>query len=264
MNDARQNWILAGGLWLAASGWSALAQERTAPDSTSTSGYRYSSARPDSSAPVSTTDSTLDGELELDCPPQRQPGPLGRWHRRCRARAQEKYWGYPEEFQDAPLGIMVDEHIAISIANGQAARMVLRQFDFYPSTDRLKPRGKIQLAKIAAWMSNSTFPVFVEPSREAPELDEARRLTIEHELAVCGCLVTGERILVGLPGARGVSGYESILIDRGRGTQTATRGNGAGGGGGGSSGSGVGGSSGSGAGGSSGSSNGGSGATAGR
>jgi hypothetical protein len=121
---------------------------------------------------------------------------------------------------------MLESHIATSVANGQAARMVLRQFDFYPSSSQLKPRGKVQLAKIAAWLPNNSFPVLVEPSSDGPELDEARRDTIWRELAAC-CPVSDLRILVGVPAGAGVCGLEALVIDRNHGVQTANRGVGA-------------------------------------
>lgn len=223
MNDARHHWVLAGGLWLASTGLAALAQDRVPPTSTPSRPGR-SSATPLESLAAEPNDL----EEAIECPP-RPPGPLVRWHRRCKARAQEKYWGYPEEFQDAPLGAMLQAHVDTSIANGQAARMVLRQYDFYPFTNQLKPRGKSQLAKIASWLLANPSPVFVEPSVDDPGLNEARRRTVARELAVLACPVPGERILVGLPGGGGVSGVESILIDRNRLNQTTTRGAGAGG-----------------------------------
>jgi hypothetical protein len=164
---------------------------------------------------------------EADCPPRRM-GPVGRWRQRRRARAQDKCWGYPEEFQDAPLGAMLNAHMTAGIASGQAARMVLYQYDFYPESNQLKPRGKAQVAKIASWLSMNPFLIFVEPSGSDAGLDEARRQIVWRELAGGPCPVPLERVVVGTGASNGINGLEALAIDRSRYNQTSARGVGAG------------------------------------
>lgn len=169
------------------------------------------------------------------CPPRR-PGPIRRWHERCKANCRDKLWGYPEEFQDAPLGAMLEGHLAAQIANGRAARMVLYQYDFIPGTDRLKQRGRIQLAKFIPCLH--MYGIIVEPSGSGPALDEARRQTVLRELAGDEFRIAGAQVVVGRPLRRGIEGPEGALVERSLMNQTTIKGGTSvtgGGGGGGSS-----------------------------
>ena len=217
MNDSKHKLMLSGFVWLAtAAALPALAQNPAPPE-------------PEPMGPppaVPGVEATPPVYYETYCPPRRV-GSVGRWWQRCRARAQDRYWGYPEEFQDVPLGTMLQAHVATSVANGQAARMALHQFDFVPASDQLKPRGKAQVAKIAAWAPMNAFLVFVEPSTDSPELDEARRQTVWLELSKL-CPIASERVVVGYPASRGLEGVEAQAIDRNRLSQTSARGIGAG------------------------------------
>lgn len=223
MVDAKSAWMLAGGLWLAMAAWlPAVAQEVPLPP-----------AEPAAAEPaVPATASLSDSAVCVECAPS--GGILSRWYRRHVARAQEKYWGYPEEFEDAPLGLMVNSHIATSVASGYAARMVLYQYDFYPGTDQLKPRGKQQVKKIASWLPLNQFPVFVEPSGQTARLDEARRQAVWRELADAPYEIPLERVIIGYGASRGLGGLEAQAVDRNRLSQTTARGaaGGVGGGGG--------------------------------
>jgi hypothetical protein len=146
----------------------------------------------------------------------------------CREWMQATHWGYPEENQDAPLGAMLNRHVATSIVNGRASRMTLYQYDFLPGSDKLKPRGKAQVAKFAAWLSVHPMMVFIEPSAIAPQLDEARREAVVRELADGPCPIPAELVVVGCRTSRGLEGIEALAIDRNRLSQTSSRGVGAG------------------------------------
>jgi hypothetical protein len=174
-----------------------------------------------------------------NCPPPRE-GPLQRWNRRRKAKCQDTLWGYPEEFVDAPLGASVQANLQVMTTKGQAARMVLYQYDFFPGTDKLKARGKLQVAKIAAWLPTSTFAVLVEPSGKGPTLDEARRQAVWREFTNIQISIPVERVIVASPTGHGLVGPEAVLIQSNRDRQTTARGISAGGSGG-SSGSGSGG-----------------------
>lgn len=158
-----------------------------------------------------------------NCPPPRE-GPLRRWRRRQKARWQDKLWGYPEEFVDAPLGVSVDANVQAQRANGRAARMILRQYDFIPGTDRLKPQGKIQVAKIAAWLPTNGFAVLVEPSGKGPKLDEARRQAVVREFTSELVSIPSERVIVARPGGHGLEGPEATMIQSNRDKMTTSRG----------------------------------------
>lgn len=155
-----------------------------------------------------------------------QPSRYARFKERCRA----KYWGYPEKFYEPPLGTMLMGHNMAQVANGQAARMALYQYDFLPASDQLNARGKTQLAKIAQWLPANAFPVFVEPTPANPELDEARRQTVWRELS-SHCSIPSERVSVGRPHVRGLGAGDALLLDRNRLGLTSARGVSASGGG---------------------------------
>ena len=153
------------------------------------------------------------------CQP-RQQGRFGRFKQRCQA----KYWGYPEEFCEPPLGTMLMGYQMTQIANGQAARMALYQYDFLPGSEELNSRGQVQLAMMATWMTTNDFPIFVEPTLRNPELDELRRQTVWVELCGTNLSIPSERVRIGRPNVRGLDASDALLINRNRLDQTATRG----------------------------------------
>ena len=163
-----------------------------------------------------------------NCPPPRE-GPLQRWNRRRKAKCQDTLWGYPEEFVDAPLGASVQANIQVMTTKGQAARMVLYQYDFIPGTDKLKARGKLQVAKIAAWLPTNAFAVLVEPSGRGPTLDEARRQAVWREFTSGQTPIPVERVIVASPAGHGLVGIEAALMQVNRDRQTTARGISAGG-----------------------------------
>ena len=167
---------------------------------------------------------------QYECPPNQPPrqGFFSRFKQRCRA----KYWGYPEEFYEPPLGSMVNGYQMTQIANGQAARMAMYQYDFLPDSDQLSVRGKAQICRIALWLPANHCPVFVESTPGNLELDELRRQTVWSELERACFPIPPERVIVGRPNIRGLHAAESLLIDRSRLSLTAGRGISAGGGGG--------------------------------
>lgn len=156
-----------------------------------------------------------------------RPGCYVRFKSHCRA----KYWGYPEEFCEPPLGAMAQGQEMTMIQNGRAARMGLYQYDFYPDSAQLTERGRAQLYKIAMWLPTNCFPVFVEPTPAHPELDGLRRQAIWNELSTNFLLIPSERVIVGRPIIRDLGSVDSLLIDRNRLGLTASRGIAAGGGG---------------------------------
>src|SRR5262245_12047663 len=89
---------------------------------------------------------------------------------RCKARwefywkpyHQEAWWGYPEEFEEAPFGSSVEANTRVQLDNAEAARMTLYQYDFVDGTELLKPRGKEQVAKIALLACKNFFPIVIE------------------------------------------------------------------------------------------------------
>ncbi|MBS0265738.1 MAG: hypothetical protein JSS02_27655 [Planctomycetes bacterium] len=243
MLEAKHHWMLVGGLFLAAA-----AGEPTRAENPRLPGLPASMVEP---VPAPATGATRPAGVVAPAPaPEamvempycrpRRVGPLARWHANCKARAQEKYWGYPEEFEDAPLGLMVNSHYSAAIARGQEARMVLWQYDFVAGSSELKPRGRGQLARMTQWLAVNQFPICIEPTPYAPELAEARRQVVWHELSLGPCPVGLDRVVVGLPGGYGLETADALVIDRNRVSQTLSRGAAALGGSGSGSGSGSG------------------------
>jgi hypothetical protein len=164
------------------------------------------------------------------CRPQRNR-PIAQWWERCKAHCRDKAWGYPEEFVPAPLGAAVADNALRQIARAQTTRMVLYQYDFLPMSDQLKPRSRFALAKFGEWASHGAGPVLVEPTPGHPELDEARRLAVWHEMQHGPFAVPPEMIAIGCPEVLGLRGGEALLVDKNLMMQTSSRGTAMGGGG---------------------------------
>lgn len=139
-----------------------------------------------------------------------------RWHHHVKPRAQERYWGYPEEFIEQPHGSSLEAHLETQRSNGEAGRMVLYDYDFVPESGKLKLRGKQRLKKIARMLPENFFPVVIEPApgreradlddaqlqvwlAQLDELDQARRETVLKELAKMPFPVPEERVVVPAP-----------------------------------------------------------------
>jgi len=161
--------------------------------------------------------------------PQYQPVQPRRFEPRY-SRFRSRYWGYPQEFCDLPLGAVLQGQMMAQVANGQAARMALYQYDFQLASDRLNASGRAQLAKIARWLPMNDFPLFVEPTSANPELDERRRQMVWQELSNHQISIPLERILLGRPNVRGLDASDAISIDRNRQGLTFSRGISSGGG----------------------------------
>jgi len=181
----------------------------------------------DGSASQPSTASSED--FETYCPPRRQ-GAFARWRQQYRDHVRDKFWGYPEEFHDVPLGASVAAHASTQIAGGQAAQRVLYHYDFHPMSDRLNVRGNAQLAKIGRQLQLGRCPIFVEPTLDRPDLDEARRISVSRELAIGPIPIASEWVVIGRPGPVGLGGAEALVIDRNRLSLTTSRGIGTGGG----------------------------------
>jgi hypothetical protein len=142
-----------------------------------------------------------------------------RWRReqqriRRKCRCQDCFLGYPEEFEEVPLGKFLYAHGRTMVANGEAARMVLYQYDFVDCQPQLNQRGFDQLAKIARLLAINPAPLVIERTPCMPELAEARRRAVLSALASGPCPVPPERVVVGPARANGLSGLESELVYR--------------------------------------------------
>jgi hypothetical protein len=125
---------------------------------------------------------------------------------RWRCCWQRHVLGYPEEFQAVPLGADLYAQGRTMVGLGEAALMVLYDYDFVAGAAQLSPRGQQQLAKIAVLLASNPAPVVIERGTCAPALADARRLTVLNALAGGPSLVPPERVVGGVPNAPGLRG----------------------------------------------------------
>jgi hypothetical protein len=140
---------------------------------------------------------------------------LGRWwwHRmHCKRHLQEHFLGYPEEFNEWPLGASLYAHGRTQVANGKEAQMVFYDYDFIGGTTRLNDRGRDKLARIAAELPTGFSPVIVERTTRTPGLDQGRRLALLSEFNRGSFPVPAERVVVAAPLPNGLQGQESNVM----------------------------------------------------
>ena len=146
------------------------------------------------------------------CPPgDCKPCRTSWWQRWC-LHQQAKWLGYPDEFCAPPLGLSVYEPFTIQVANADAARMMLYQYDFVEDKAALNGRGRDQLVKIASMLSSTSAPIVIERIPGDPRLAEARRLAVLNDLASSSVAVTPDRVVVGAPTAIGLRGPEADVM----------------------------------------------------
>ena len=64
------------------------------------------------------------------------------WNNRFKPRMQFTHWGYPEYFEETPLGTAVGCHKLVQISKGWAARSVLYRYDFRDGDVMLNTQGE--------------------------------------------------------------------------------------------------------------------------
>ncbi len=135
------------------------------------------------------------------------------WHKtQCKRHLQEWALGYPEEFNEWPLGSSLYAHGRTQVANGNAARMVFYHYDFVDGTDQLNVRGRDKLVKVSRLLPSTFFPVVIERTPSKPGLDEQRRAGLLAELCESRFPIPPERVVIGPPIAAGLTGYEAVYV----------------------------------------------------
>jgi hypothetical protein len=150
-------------------------------------------------------------------PPSAPASLWARWRARCfrcKCCLQSLFLGFPEEFEELPLGYDLYAHGRTMVVNGEAAGMVLYNYDFIDGHPQLNLHGLDRLARIAHLLAVNPAPVVIERTPCAPGLAEARRLAVLNELAKGPCPVPPERVVIGKPLDPGLSGPEAELIYR--------------------------------------------------
>jgi len=122
---------------------------------------------------------------------------------------QEHFLGYPEEFPARPLGASVYENNRTQVANGEAAQMVLYDYDFEEGSNKLNLHGQDRLAEILRRLPVTFHPLIIERTPRSPGLDDVRRLAVLAQIARSPFPVPSERVLVGAPIARGLDAVDA-------------------------------------------------------
>jgi hypothetical protein len=142
------------------------------------------------------------------CEPPAAPG----FWAQCKRRLQHCFLGYPSEFEAPPLGDSIHRHYTTHVANAEAARMVLYDYDFLPGGAALNWRGRDRLAEIQTLLPRNFCPVVVERTPGCPQLAESRRLAVLTELGQGPFPTPAERVVIGPPIAVGLPGVEAEIL----------------------------------------------------
>jgi hypothetical protein len=151
------------------------------------------------------------------------------WHKtRCKRALQECALGYPEEFNEWPLGSSIYAHGRVQVNNGNASRMIFYRYDFEDGSAQLNVRGRDKLAKVAALLPATFYPVVIERTPWAPGLAVERRSVLLSQLSGPRFAVPPERVLIGPPIDTGLTGVEAIFLYGNQLNSLASRGGGGG------------------------------------
>ncbi len=135
---------------------------------------------------------------------------------RCKRHLQDAFIGYPDEFVRPPLGARLHAVNRAQVSNGEAALMVLREYDFEPGTTILNARGRDRLSVIAANLPRTFYPLIIERTLEEPGLDARRRNAVLATLAGGRFAVPPQRVLIGPSPGWGLPGDDAELLNLGR------------------------------------------------
>src|SRR5262249_40623972 len=119
--------------------------------------------------------------------------------------------GTPRDARPPPLGQAMYNTFNVMVANGEAALMVLYDYDFLPCQAGLNRRGQERLQEMQARLARTPFPVVIE-AVGPPGLAAARRMIVLQELSQGPHPTAPERVVVGRPLAGSLSGPESEII----------------------------------------------------
>jgi hypothetical protein len=134
------------------------------------------------------------------------------WNNRFKPRMQFTHWGYPEYFEETPLGTSVGCHKLVQISKGWAARSVLYRYDFREREAILNTQGERRLRQLTTaysyWMHH---PLIIEATPEQPHLANARRDHIAQLLQDHGL---SAQVEVGVPDGFMPTGEEALLMNQ--------------------------------------------------
>ena len=160
-----------------------------------------------SAEPIQPPEAVPDSESKLNCQPKchghrvhvRRSRLAQWWNCRAEPCLRESHWGYPEYFNERPLGTYTLGYLHAQTMNGRIGQQVLYQYDFVDQSignaAELNSRGRDQLSKLVPIMMQTGYPLVVQRT-EDPQLDEARRELILQQLAELEVEVTDDMVVV--------------------------------------------------------------------
>ncbi len=156
---------------------------------------------------------TFQGDATFDRNVIERRSALSRWwHYRAKPHMQYSHWGYPEFFEEMPLGSSVRAHECAQIAMGLKERLVLYQYDFHENSTWLNRQGQQRLNDLAAAFPHwAQYRLVIEATPDYPPLAIARRNHVMHLLESSN---VPARVEVDVPRNRMLQGEEAILINQ--------------------------------------------------
>jgi hypothetical protein len=151
------------------------------------------------------------------------PGCLGPDGRERREHAHAPLLAH-RDAPAVPLGALVYQHFQTQVNNGIAARMTLHEYDFVCGGDKLNLRGHDELRYLSQFWRSHNYPLVIERTPYAPGLAEKRRAGVLQHLAELGIGVPPDLVVIGVPSAIPLRGFEAELIYQNLYLQTLNRG----------------------------------------
>ena len=150
------------------------------------------------------------------------------WWEEKKACLQYSHWGYPEEFEERPLGQCVCAHLKTQITNGLVGEMALYRYDFRNEPDadssQLNRHGKRRLLEFVELFQCDIHPLVIESAEDDPQLDAARRAHVVAFLQEWMGEIPEQWVVVGRPTPRGLRYEEGVDVYGNMLQNTRTRG----------------------------------------
>lgn len=101
---------------------------------------------------------------------------------RMKEHMRRSHWGYPEYFEEQPLGFSVRTSLDRQIERGRAARLMLHHMDFHPEgTERagqLTVHGQARVRRLAEKCLQRGMPLGIELVNESEDINKTRRESV--------------------------------------------------------------------------------------
>jgi hypothetical protein len=111
----------------------------------------------------------------------------------------------------APLGASVRDIFAAQTDAARQDHYVFYELEWVGNSPALGPAGRLHLARVAAVLGKTKYPVLIEPHPD-PVVNTARRLVVVSALTAAGVPDPDSRVVVGQPLAEGLYGEEAVFL----------------------------------------------------